>query len=202
MTVHTPTCTGDAGPEQSLVLFEAGFDLTESGPSIRVVRPIKKADLGKWKEATESQLKTLKPNHQALWRRTMPDSVNCCRIQWIVIPQKTVKIRQHAARPCWWNEEVKEAKAEMNSCQKKYKQRNTIQNKDKLVEAESNLEEVKEKAQDEWTDRLLISFESATSSKDRWDKKRKLTEKKQENTVLPLVGGDGKPVFTKGNKCE
>ena len=90
----------------------------------------------------------------------------------------------------------------MNSCQKKYKQRNTIQNKDKLVEAESNLEEVKEKAQDEWTDRLLTSFESATSSKDRWDIYRKLTEKKEENTVLPLVGGDGKPVFTKENKCE
>ena len=85
------------------------------------------------------------------------------------IPQKTVKIRQHATRPCWWNEEVKEAKTVMNSCRKKYKQSNIVQNKDKLLEAESNLEEVKEKAQDEWTDRLLTSFESATSSKDGWD---------------------------------
>ena len=31
---------------------------------------------------------------------------------------------------------------------------------------------------------------------------RKLTEKREENTVLPLVGGGGKPVFTKENKCE
>ena len=61
---------------------------------------------------------------------------------------------------------------------------------------------MKEKAQDEWTDRLLTSFESATSSKDRWDIYRKLTEKKEENTVLPLMRGDGKPVFAKEEKCE
>ena len=185
------------------IFFEADFDLTESGPSIRVVRPIKKADWGKWKEATESQFEDFKTQSSGNFEE---DYARFCELLQdtmdTVIPQKTVKIRQHAARPCWWNEEVKEAKAEMNSCQKKYKQRNTIQNKDKLVEAESNLEEVKEKAQDEWTDRLLTSFESATSSKDRWDIYRKLTEKKEENTVLPLVGGDGKPVFTKENKCE
>ena len=152
------------------IFFEADFDLTESGPSIRVVRPIKKADWRKWKEATESQFEDFKTQSSG---NLEEDYARFCELLQdtmdTVIPQKTVKIRQHAARPCWWNEEVKEAKAEMNSCQKKYKQRNTIQNKDKLVEAESNLEEVKEKAQDEWTDRLLTSFESATSSKDRWD---------------------------------
>ena len=64
----------------------------------------------------------------------------------VVIPQKTVKIRQHVTGPCWWNEDVKEAKRELNLCQKKYKQRNTVQNKDRLEVAELHLEEVKEKA--------------------------------------------------------
>ena len=34
----------------------------------------------------------------------------------------------------WWNEEVKKAKQELNSQQKKYKQRNTIQNRNRLEE--------------------------------------------------------------------
>ena len=180
------------------IFFEADFDLTESSSSIKVVRPIKKADWGKWQETTENQFEDFEAHSSG---NLEEDYARFCELMQVtmdrVIPQKTMKIRQHATRPCWWNEEVKEAKAELNLCQKKYKQRNTVQNNDKLIEAESNLEEVKEKAQDEWTDRLLTSFESATSSKDRWDIYRKLTEKKEENTVLPLMRGDRKPVFAK-----
>ena len=171
--------------------------------SIKVVRPIKKADWGKWQETTEIQFEDFEAQSSG---NLEEDYARFCELMQgtmdTVIPQKTVKIRQHATRPCWWNEEVKEAKTEMNSFQKKYKQRNTVQNKEKLLEAESNLEDVKGKAQDEWTDRLLTSFESATSSKDRWDIYMKLTEKKEENTVLPLMRGDGKPVFAKEEKCE
>ena len=185
------------------IFFEADFDLTESSPSIKVVRPIKKRDWRKWQETTEIQFEDFEAQSSG---NLEEDYARFCELMQgtmdTVIPQKTVKIRQHATRPCWWNEEVQEAKTEMNSCQKKYKQRNTVQNKEKLLEAESNLEDVKEKAQDEWTDRLLTSFESATSSKDRWDIYRKLTEKKEENTVLPLMRGDGKPVFAKEEKCE
>ena len=138
--------------------------------SIKVVKPIKKADWGKWQETTGIQFEDFEAQSSG---NLEEDYARFCELMQgtmdTVIPQKTVKIRQHATRPCWWNEEVKEAKTEMNSCQKKYKQRNTVQNKEKLLEAESNLEDVKEKVQDEWTDRLLTSFESATSSKDRWD---------------------------------
>ena len=31
---------------------------------------------------------------------------------------------------------------------------------------------------------------------------KKLTKKKEENTVLPLIGEDGKPVFEKEENCE
>ena len=150
--------------------FEADFDLTETSPSIKVVRPIKKADWGKWQETTEIQCEDFEAQSSG---NLEEDYARFCELMQdtmdTVIPQKTVKFRQHNTRQCWWNEEVKEAKTEMNSCQKKYKQRNTVQNKEKLLEAESILEDVKEKAQDEWTDRLLTPFESATSSKDRWD---------------------------------
>ena len=103
------------GSDHIAIFFEADFDLTESGPSIRVVRPIKKADWGKWKEATESQFEDFKTQSSG---NLEEDYARFCELLQdtmdTVIPQKTVKIRQHAARPCWWNEEVKEAKAEMN----------------------------------------------------------------------------------------
>ena len=170
------------------VFLEADFDLAESGQSISVVRPIKKADWGKWTETTEEKFEDFGVNSSgnleedyAKFRELMQEAMDT------VIPQKTVKIKKSAARPYWWNEDVKEAKTELNLCQKNYKKRNTVQNKEKLLEAESHLEEVKVKAQDEWTDRLLTSFENATSSKERWDMYRKLTEKKEETTVLPLI---------------
>ena len=135
--IHTAECSTlsheKIQSDHIAIFFEADFDLTESGPSIRVVRPIIKADWVKWKDETESQFEdfeaqssgNLEENY-ARFCELLQDTMDT------VIPQKTVKIRQHAARPCLWNEEVKEAKAEMNSCK----------NKDKLVEAESNLEEV------------------------------------------------------------
>ena len=162
------------------IFFEADFDLTESSPSTnngvkiyillhhKIHMKIK--CIWKWQETTENQFEDFEAHSSG---NSEEDYARFCELMQGTldtdIPQTTVKIRQHATRPCWWNEEVKEAKTEMNSCRKKYKQRNTVQNKDKLCKAESNLEEVKEKAQDEWTDRLQTSFESASSSKDNLD---------------------------------
>ena len=56
---------------------------------------------------------------------------------------------------------------------------------------------MKEKAQEEWTDKLLLSFENAGTSKERLEVYRKLTEKKSENSVLPLLDVNGTPVFEK-----
>ena len=50
---------------------------------------------------------------------------------------------------------------------------------------------MKEKAQEEWTDKLLLSFENAGTSKERWEVYSKFTEKKSENSVLPLLDVNG-----------
>ena len=50
---------------------------------------------------------------------------------------------------------------------------------------------MKDKAQEEWTDELLRSFESESTSKERWGVYRKSTDKKTEHTVLPLLDANG-----------
>ena len=61
---------------------------------------------------------------------------------------------------------------------------------------------MKDKAQEDWTDKLLLSFESAGASKERWEVYRKLTDKKTEKTVLPWLDVDGIPVFENKEKGE
>ena len=65
-----------------------------------------------------------------------------------------------------------------------------------------NFDKVKEKAQEEWTDKLLLSFENAGTAKKRWEVYRKLTDKKTDNSVLPLLDINGSPVFEKKEKCK
>lgn len=83
-------------------------------------------------------------------------------------------------------------------CQKQYKRRNTLQNKDKLKEAEVQLEEAKLKAEEEWANKLVDSFENAATPKESWDVYRKMTE----NSVLPLIHKDGIPIFDAKEKCQ
>ena len=53
------------------------------------------------------------------------------------IPEKEVKISSQKSKPCWWNNSVKLAKKTLNHWQSRFKNRNTIQNKNALVEAEN-----------------------------------------------------------------
>ena len=114
------------------IFFEADFDLTESSPSINNGVKIyillhhrmhmKNKWIWKWQETTENQFEDSEAHSSG---NSEEDYARFCELMQgtldTVIPQKTVKIRQHATRPFWWNEEVKEAKTEMNSCRKKYK---------------------------------------------------------------------------------
>ena len=151
------------------------------------MRSIKKTEWEKWKEVTEEKFENFEANSKG---RMEEDYNRFSELLHealdVVIPQKTIKIRENVKRPYWWNEEVKKAKQELDLHQKKYKQRNTVQNKSRLEEAELQFDKMKDKAQEDWTDKLLLSFESAGTSKERWEVYRKLTDKKTENTVLPL----------------
>ena len=73
---------------------------------------------------------------------------------------------------------MKHAKQELNLHQKKYKQINTVQSKNRLEEAEFHFYKMKDKAHKESTDKLLISFESVSTSKERWEVYRRLTGKR------------------------
>ena len=75
--------------------------------------------------------------------------------------KKTIKIRKNVKRPYWWNEEQ-----ELNLHQKKYKQRNKVQNNSRLEEAELQFDKMKDKAQEGWADKRLLSFKGAGTSKE------------------------------------
>ena len=62
---------------------------------------------------------------------------------------------------------MKHAKQELNLHQKKYKQIHTVRSKTRIEEAELHFDKMEDKAQEEWTDKLL-SFESESTSKERW----------------------------------
>ena len=53
-----------------------------------------------------------------------------------VILLKSVNTKKIVQHPCWWNSDVASAKKHLNYCQKQFKRRSTVQNKDQLIAAE------------------------------------------------------------------
>ena len=87
-----------------------------------------------------------------------------------LIQERTVKVHVSKQKhgPCWWDESVKLANKNLNHWQRKFKNRNTIQNRDALLQAEVQFEKAKNDAMEIWSDRLIESFEKAYDPRERW----------------------------------
>jgi len=118
------------------------------------------------------------------------------------MPEKTFKQKKKSTKPCWWNENVSISKKHLNYCQKTFKRRNTLTNKQLLSEAEDNFKTSKETAQEEWTENLLNQFEKSSNPREMWDTYRKLTKKPASNSILPLIDQSANPVFKPEEKCK
>ena len=75
------------------------------------MRSIKKAEWGKWKEVTGEKFVNFVANASG---RLQEDYSRFSELLHealdVVIPEKTIKIRDNVKRPYWWNEEVKRQK--------------------------------------------------------------------------------------------
>ena len=125
----------------------------------------------KWKEVTdEKREKILRPNQK----------VEVCnrfsRSDVAISKTNLIRLTENVKIPCSWNEEVIHAKQELNLHQKNYKQINTVRSKNRLEEEELHFDKVKDKAQEEWTDKLLPLFESESTYTERLDHYIKLTD--------------------------
>ena len=67
-----------------------------------------------------------------------------------------MKATGRRAHPCWWDEQVRAAKKSLNHHQRRFKKRNTIQNKILLVQAEHGFVRAKGKGQARWNPPSLI----------------------------------------------
>ena len=83
----------------------------------------------------------------------------------------------------------------------KFKKRNTVQNKLNLIAAEEEFKKAKEDAQESWTGELTEKFESTRNLIEMWSVYKKMTQKAQSNSVLPLIQEDSTPVLDPMDKC-
>ena len=89
-------------------------------------------------------------NTSAALKRLMKTSARYTSAYNEVIPVKKIKVRHRQKHSCWWNEQVKSAKKSLNHFQRKFKKRNTVQNKLNLIAAEEEFKKAKEDAQESW----------------------------------------------------
>ena len=90
----------------------------------------------------------------------------------------------------------------MNYCQKQFKRRSTVQNKDQLIAAEIVFENAKVKAEEEWSSSMIEAFENAKTPQEKWTTYHKLTAKQTINSMLSLVTEERPPAFKNEEKCE
>ncbi|MEW8545066.1 MAG: reverse transcriptase domain-containing protein, partial [Candidatus Thiodiazotropha sp.] len=185
------------------VLLEADFDVKSVEPSIRMIRPVKKADWGEWKEVTENKFENFVQSASGILEEDYPQFCELLNQSMDeVIPLKSVNLRKLNQHPCWWNSAVSKAKSHLNYCQKQYKLRSTIQNKENLISAETDFENTKQKAEEEWANDLIDVFQKAKTPQERWTAYHKMTDKQTNNTILPLIHEDRPAAFANSEKCE
>ena len=185
------------------VLYEANFDLTDAAPEVKLIRQMKKADWNKWGEVTHTTFENFTSKVEGNLEK---DYVKFCELLNEVVEEvislKSVNTNKIVQHPCWWNSDAASAKKHLNYCQKEFKRRSTVQNKDQLIAAEIVYENAKVKAEEEWSSSMIEAFENAKTPQEKWTTYHKLTAKQTINSMLPLVTEERPPAFKNKEKCE
>ncbi|CAG2201657.1 unnamed protein product [Mytilus edulis] len=165
---------------------------------------IRKCNWEEWKETTEEYFKDMllkDDDSLEVWYECFESCMTACMEQ--VIPKyKYHQNRPKVKHPVWWNEDVKLAKKELNKTQRHFKERSIPQNFNKIIDAEKNLEVIKDKAQNEWSTTLCDVIGSGKTPKERWGAFKKLTKKTSDNKVLPFIKYDGNVIFDEKEKSK
>ncbi|CAG2243558.1 unnamed protein product [Mytilus edulis] len=164
---------------------------------------LKKIDWNKWKNTTKQIFSSFeyvnREKTDDLYRRFEIEFEKCMEDTIPKIAKRKLISHRH---PVWWNEEVKDFKRKLNQAQRRFKSRSTPENFQILKNAESEFQEITEKAQEEWGEHLGEKLTNARTAKDRWNAFKKMTKKTTNNIVLPFIDCDGKVLFNEQLKCE
>ncbi|CAC5356601.1 unnamed protein product [Mytilus coruscus] len=134
----------------------------------RKVWQINKVDWNKWKEQAEKNMEE--------WLLNNPSNDNVDEVYQSlkaaidktmqeVICQKEMKDKK-STKPPWWNYDVNQTKKNLNYKQRQYRKRNIPQNREALVTAEEKFENEKEKAMNDWSERLVDQINTSRNSKE------------------------------------
>ena len=120
------------------------------------------------------------------------------------VPRIEVKSQKQRKKPPWWNNDVANAKCEVNKAKKSFRRRRTPINFETLIKCEDILESVTENAKTEWTELICDRITYASSSKEMWENFNKLTSYEDYNRggVLPLLDENENPIFNREEKCQ
>ena len=184
------------------ILSDIDIDVQDSKTQTKEVRQFKKVNWHEWRERTETDFGKWMLQNFSCFEEAYADFSNILTSAFNdVIPVKTVKIRNRQKHACWWNEEVRSAKKSLNHFQRRFQNRNTVKNILDLIRAEEGFNKAKEEAQESWTSKLLERFDNTRNPKEMWGVYRKMTQKTQSRSVLPLIYEDSQPVFDSVEKC-
>ena len=183
------------------ILTELSIDKKTDSDGTRNIRSFKKADWHAWKEMTDTKFSTWlnnPPKDLETAFSTFDQITNSCFEE--LFPIKTIKLSKRPKAPYWWNEDVRDKKKSLNHFQRRFKKRNTPQNKIALQQAEDKFNEAKERAKEAWANDLVDQFDNSRNSKEMWNSFRKLTNRSSDNSILPLINED-KVIFDRETKC-
>ena len=183
------------------ILTELAINKTSDCDGTRKFRSFKQADWHAWKEVTDTNFSTWlenPPNDLETAFTSFDQIIRNCFEE--MFPIKTFKINSRPKAPYWWNDDVRDKKKSLNHFQRRFKKRNTPQNKTALQQAEDSFEEAKERAKEEWADTLVDKFDNSRNPKEMWNSFRKLTNRSSDNSILPLIC-ENKVIFDRETKC-
>ena len=144
------------------VLVDLDFDTKDKSGLTKSYRPLKGSKWYVWRERTEADFETWTKRTFSNFKEAYEDfNKTLTKAFEDTIPLKTTKDRDRKQQPCWWDGQVNTAKKSLNHFQRKFRKRNTIQNKASLIQAEDNFCKAKEEAQERWAAGLIDKFEAA-----------------------------------------
>ena len=150
------------------ILTDINAGIQKSEIQTKVIRSMKKVDGHKWRERTEADFGSWLLQDFTNFEEAYEQFAKVLSAAFNdMIPAKTVKIAGKRSKPCWWDEQVKEAKKSLNHHQRNFRKRNTIQNKLQLVKAENDFKNAKVDAQERWAGALIEKFENSRNPKEK-----------------------------------
>ena len=188
--------------DHKAILSDIEIDTQETYTETKEMRQLKKTDWHKWRERTEQDFEGWPGSNVTRFDDAYTDFTTILTEAYNeVVPTKEVKFSNRRLHPCWWNDNVRSAKKSLNHHQRKFRKRNTIQNKLNLITAEDNFQKAKEDAQEKWTSDLIDKFEDSSNPKEMWNVYKKMTRRPESNSVLPLIKDDSPPIFDPSEEC-